>query len=118
MTNPAVVTCPAGHTFPRDQVPIADGHLVCPGCHPAPPGAAWSTPARSWSRRTLIVPLLLVGFGFLAAALGGLGAYNSYIHDSLVVSGAGKASRAWAILSDLILAAAAMWAAIAVSIRR
>lgn len=55
---PNSLTCPAGHTFPYEQLTTRDGLAVCPVCD----GMQWAPTkiARPWSRALLVNPLLLL----------------------------------------------------------
>jgi hypothetical protein len=54
---PNSLTCPAGHTFPYEQLTTREGLAVCPVCD----GMQWAPTkiARPWSRASLANPLLL-----------------------------------------------------------
>jgi hypothetical protein len=55
---PSLLTCPAGHSFPYEQLTTRDGLNVCPVCDQA----QWTSPAmvRPWSRSLLANPLVLL----------------------------------------------------------
>ena len=52
---PNTLTCPAGHTFPYEQLTIRDGLSVCPVCDQSRGGRS-----AIWSRLALTNPLLLL----------------------------------------------------------
>jgi hypothetical protein len=87
MSQPSqTLTCPAGHTFPREQLTYREGLSVCPICD----RVEWAVPRPTWSRRLLAPPLaLLVGAAvmFLVEAISGIGIGADYQH--IHVSGAG-----------------------------
>lgn len=87
-TPPSSLTCPAGHTFPYEQLTTRNGLAVCPICD----GMHWETPRleRTWSRRVLTSPLvLLIGaiVMFLVEIVSGIGIGAVYQSDK--VAGAG-----------------------------
>ena len=57
-TTPSSLTCPAGDTFPYEQLTTRDGLHVCPVCD----RTQWASPQRTrqWSRLLLTNPLLLL----------------------------------------------------------
>jgi hypothetical protein len=55
-TPPSTLTCPAGHTFPYEQLTIRNGLSVCPLCDQR----GWATPRKAWSRGLLVAPLVLL----------------------------------------------------------
>jgi hypothetical protein len=81
-TPPSSLTCPAGHTFPYEQLTTRGGLAVCPVCD----GMRWDSPHRAklWSRTLLAKPLLLV-FGavvmFLVEMVSGVGIGTTYQND-------------------------------------
>jgi hypothetical protein len=55
-TTQTSLTCPAGHTFPDEQLTTREGLYVCPVCDQTPR----AEPASPWSRTLLANPLLLL----------------------------------------------------------
>jgi len=87
-TPPSSLTCPAGHTFPYEQLTTRNGLAVCPICD----GMQWDTSRtkRSWSRTVLRHPLLLLLGAllmFLVEMISGIGIGVTYQSDH--VGGAG-----------------------------
>ncbi len=83
--SPQMITCPVGHTFPRDQLTYRDGLSVCPICDQI----EWAPPRAAWSRRLLANPLVLLAAAvvmFLIEAISGVGIGADYQH--VHVSGA------------------------------
>ena len=81
-TPPSSLTCPAGHTFPYEQLTTRNGLAVCPICD----GMQWESPhtAKTWSRTLLTHPMLLfVGaiVMFLVEMISGIGIGTTYQHD-------------------------------------
>src|ERR1700728_1243882 len=73
------LTCPAGHTFPDDQLTTRDGLYVCPVCDQAAPARTES--ASAWSRALLANPLLLLLGAivmFLVEMVTGIGIGTTY----------------------------------------
>jgi hypothetical protein len=91
---PQMITCPAGHTFPRDQLTYRDGLSVCPVCDQV----EWAIPRPTWSRRLLVNPLVLLAAAvlmFLVEAVSGVGIGADY--QRAHVSGA-----AWLIAGSAV----------------
>lgn len=87
-TPPSSLTCPAGHTFPYEQLTTRNGLAVCPICD----GMQWETSRtkRLWSRTVLSHPLLLLLGAllmFLVEMISGIGIGVTYQSDH--VGGAG-----------------------------
>jgi hypothetical protein len=81
-TPPSSLTCPAGHTFPYEQLTTRNGLAVCPVCD----GMHWDGPhkAKQWSRTVLAKPLLLVFAAvvmFLVEMVSGIGIGTTYQDD-------------------------------------
>jgi hypothetical protein len=51
-TDDRFVTCPVGHTFPKEQLTIRDGQHICPICDQI----QWATPCpqKTWTRLALL----------------------------------------------------------------
>jgi hypothetical protein len=87
-TTPSHLTCPAGHSFPYEQLTTRDGLNVCPVCD----RARW-TPAqnaRPWSRNLLTTPmLLLIGaiVMFLVEMVSSIAVGATYSNDHVGGSG-------------------------------
>lgn len=78
-TTQALLTCPAGHTFPDGQLTTRGGLYVCPVCDQAPPARTESAPP--WSRTLLANPLLLLLGAivmFLVEMISGIGIGTTY----------------------------------------
>src|SRR5579875_93538 len=98
--SPQMITCPVGHTFPRDQLTYRDGLSVCPICDQI----EWAPPRAAWSRRLLANPLVLLAAAvvmFLIEAISGVGIGADYQH--VHVSGA-----SWLIAGSAV-AIVALW---------
>jgi hypothetical protein len=104
-TTPSSLTCPAGHTFPYDQLTTRDGLYVCPVCD----RGSWATSGtrRTWSRGLLAGPLILLLAAivmFLVENVSGIGIGTTYQNERVGGAGWLTAGSAVSLLGILLLA--------------
>jgi hypothetical protein len=104
-TPPSSLTCPAGHTFPYEQLTTRNGLAVCPICD----GMQWDTSRtkRPWARTVLGHPLLLLLGAlvmFLVEMISGIGIGVTYQSDHVGGAGWLVAGSSVAVVGILVLA--------------
>lgn len=84
---PTTLTCPAGHSFPYEQLTIRNGLSVCPICEQR----GWASPrTTTWSRSLLVAPFLLLVLTlvmFFVEAISGIGIGSVYQNQRIGGSG-------------------------------
>jgi len=101
---PSSLTCPAGHTFPYEQLTTREGLAVCPVCDRMPWAAAPGT--KPWSRTLLTSPLLVLVAAlvmFFVETIGGVAIGTTYQNDHVGGAGWLIAGSAVALLGIVLL---------------